>query len=76
MSEKRSFLEKNRNNLHEMKNGSTSRVERIRLRLPASPVVPIKALPAAPLHLIKLSEQMKPARNRSSSFKDRTTQLN
>jgi hypothetical protein len=60
--------EKNQNNLHEMKNGSTmviskqaSRVKRIRLRFPAPPVVPSKALPAAPLYLIKLSEQMKPA---------------
>lgn len=43
-------------------------VERVRLRLPAAPVVSIEALPAAPLHLIELPEQMKPAA-RSSSFK-------
>jgi len=36
------------------------RVERVRLWLPAAAVVPIKALPAAPLHLIELPEQMKP----------------
>jgi hypothetical protein len=72
-------LMKNQNNLQMMNNRITmvitkhaSRVKRIRLRFPASPVVPIKALPAAPLYLIKLSEQMKPARNNCSEFKDCT----
>jgi len=42
------------------------RVERVWLRLPAASVVSIKALPAAPLRLIELPEQMKPA-GRSNS---------
>uniref|UniRef100_A0A0D9V9N7 Uncharacterized protein n=1 Tax=Leersia perrieri TaxID=77586 RepID=A0A0D9V9N7_9ORYZ len=37
-------------------------VERIRLGLPATLVVPIKSLPAAPLLLIKLPQQMKPVK--------------
>jgi hypothetical protein len=37
--------------------------------------VPFKALPAAPLYLIKLSEQMKPARNNCNDFKDCTAQI-
>jgi hypothetical protein len=39
----------------------SSRVERVRLRLAAAPVVSIKALPAAPLGIIELPERMKPA---------------
>jgi hypothetical protein len=73
---------KNQNNLHMMNNRITmvitkqaSRIKRIRLRFPASPVVPFKALPAAPLYLIKLSEQMKPARNNCNDFKDCTAQI-
>jgi hypothetical protein len=44
-----------------------SRVERIRLRLAAAPVVSVEALPAASLHLVELLEQMKPAGKRSGS---------
>ena len=39
------------------------RVEGIRLRLPAAAVVAVEALPAAPLHLVELPEQMEPAKN-------------
>lgn len=39
------------------------RVEGIRLRLPAAPVVAVEPLPAAPLHLVKLPKQMEPAKN-------------
>lgn len=46
------------------------RVERVRLRLPAAPVVSIKALPAAPLHLIELHKQMKPAARSNSTDGD------
>jgi len=43
-----------------------SGVERVRLRLAAAPIVPIKALPAAPLRVIELTKRMKPARRSNS----------
>jgi len=46
-----------------------SGVERVRLRLATAPIVPIKALPAAPLRVIELTKRMKPARR--SNSKDR-----
>jgi hypothetical protein len=39
------------------------RVEGIRLRLPAAPVVAFEPLPAALLRLVKFHEQVEPAKN-------------
>ncbi len=41
-------------------------VERIRLRLPTPLVVPVEPLPAAPLLLIELPEQMKPVKENNN----------
>ena len=41
------------------------RVEGVRLRLPAAAVVAVETLPAAPLRLVKLHQQMEPVQKKS-----------